>query len=84
MTDKERILSLIITKIIPHLMYASTPQEIHSYACPKNHTSEFKVGDLVFARISIIPNEFSVGFVYEIHSDYLTLREIGTNNICNY
>ena len=29
-------------------------------------------------------NEFSVGFVYEIHSDYLTLREIGTNNICNY
>lgn len=84
MTDKERILSAIITRVIPGMMYTLSGEE-ESYV--KNcmlQPSELNKGDLVFANTSIYPNDFSVGFVHEIKKDCVVIRKIGSDKLCNY
>lgn len=85
MTDKERILMAIITRIIPGLIYRYNHEERKEYveSCILNQDN-LKVGDLVFATTTITPNDFMVGFVHSINPEYVVIREIGSNNLCNY
>ncbi len=84
MTDKERILSAIITRVIPGMMYR--PREEHKNYVENFmlHPSELCKGDLVFANTSIYPNDFSVGFVHEVKEDCVVIRKIGSDKLCNY
>lgn len=86
MTDKERILMVIITRIIPGLCYGC-----YSYTDKENYVKSYMLernglekGDLVFANTSIKPNDFMVGFIEEIKKDCTVIREIGSNKLCNY
>lgn len=86
MTDKERILMVIISRIIPGLMYNTfkTKNEyVKSYMFEK---SKLQRGDLVFANTSIYPNDFMVGFIenVDIERDCVVVREIGSKKLCNY
>lgn len=86
MTDKERILMTIITRIIPGLMYCGNSYEkrdkyVKSYMLDLNGLEN---GDLVFANTSIYPNDFIVGFIHEIKPDCIVIREIGSDRLCNY
>lgn len=86
MKDKERILMVIVTRIIPGLLYGcNTYQDRENYV--KSYMLESKgleKGDLVFANTSIYPNDFMVGFVEEVKKDCTVIREIGSNKLCNY
>jgi len=86
MTDKERILMIIISRIIPGLMYSGfngRDEYVKSYML---EPSKLQYGDLVFANTSIYPNDFMVGFVDKIDNDLgcVVIREIGTKKLCNY
>jgi len=85
-TDKERILMTIITRIIPGLTYCCYSYEdrekyVKSYMLDTNGLEK---GDLVFANTSIYPNDFVVGFISELKSDCVVIREIGSDRLCNY
>lgn len=84
MTDKERILMAIVTRIIPRILYSShTDRE--KYVKPYMlNTSGLRKGDLVFANTSLQINDFIVGFVDCIESDCVVIREIGSDRLCNY
>lgn len=86
MKDKERILMIVITRIIPGLIYCS-----HSYLEKEEYAKSYMLernglekGDLVFANSSIYPNAFMVGFIEELKDDYTVIREIGSKKLCNY
>lgn len=83
MTDKERILMVIITRIIPGLKYNFRKIEYITSAWTLNELSN---GDLVFANTTIVPNDFMVGFVEKIDfdNDCVVIREIGSDKLCNY
>lgn len=84
MTDKERILMAIVTRIIPGLLYGSFNKK-EEYVKPQmldNH--RLSKGDLVFANTSIVINDFIVGFVDHLEEDCVVIREIGSNRLCNY
>jgi len=86
MTDKERILMVIITRIIPGLLYNCQSYQdrekyVKSYMLDKNGLEK---GDLVYANTSIYPNDFIVGFIEELKDDYIVIREIGSKKLCNY
>lgn len=83
MTDKERILMAIITRIIPELLYNFGKKE----ECVKSYMlgpSGICKGDLVFANTSLAINDFVVGIVDHIEKDCMVIREIGSNRLCNY
>ena len=87
MKDKERILMVIINRIIPSL-YVSTSVDDKERIC-KTHIFEkncLKHGDLVFANTTIVPNDFMVGFVEKVdeENDCVVIREIGSERLCNY
>lgn len=76
----------IITRIIPALTYCCNTYKdkedyVKSFMFEKN---ELENGDLVFANTSFQPNDFIVGFIDEIKSDYTVIREIGSDRLCNY
>ena len=86
MTDKERILMTIITRVIPGLTYCC-----HSFEDREKYVKSYMLsseglqkGDLVYANSSIYPNDFVVGFVNEIKPDCVIIREIGSDRLCNY
>ena len=61
MTDKERILMVIITRIIPSLAYLC-----HNYEDKKEYIQtdmlngiKLEKGDLVYANTTIYPNDFA-------------------------
>lgn len=78
MTDKERILMMIITTIIPSLSLGE------NNSIERLRNCELKHGDLVFTNTTIYPNKFMVGFVEEVKRDHIVIREIGSNNLCAY
>lgn len=83
MRDKERILTMIISRIIPGLTSCMAKKE--DYVRPWGfNTRELKTGDLVMANTPIFPNEFMVGFVHEVKDDCVVIREIGSKNLCSY
>jgi hypothetical protein len=86
MTDKERILMVIITRVIPGLTFCC-----HTYEDKEKYIKSFmlnrdglEIGDLVYANTSIYPNDFSVGFVHSFEPDCVVIREIGSDKLCNY
>lgn len=84
MTDKERILSVIISKVIPSIFYKlPTDNEDYIENCLLS-SSKLQSGDLVFAFTTIIPNDFSVGFVHEVKKNCIVIRKIGSKKLCNY
>lgn len=84
MNDKERILSAIITRTIPGLLYGfGEDKEYYVEPCMVQ-PGKLNKGDLVFANTSIYPNDFSVGFVHEVKKDCVVIRKIGTQKLCNY
>lgn len=84
MTDKERILMAIITRIIPGLLYSSYSNKEEYVKSYMLNPSTVCKGDLVFANTSININDFVVGFVDHIEKDCIVIREIGSNRLCNY
>lgn len=83
MRDKERILMIIISRIIPGLTSCTAKKEDYIRPFIFN-THELKAGDLVMTNTTIFPNEFMVGFVHEVKSDCVVIREIGSKKLCNY
>lgn len=87
MTDKERILMIIVSRIIPGLMCCldikRRDEYVKSYLLDKEG---LKHGDLVFAATTINPNDFMVGFVekFDKEKDCVVIREIGSKRLCNY
>lgn len=86
MKDKERILMVIITRIIPSLVYLC-----HDYKDKEEYVKadmlngiKLEKGDLVYANTSIHPNDFCVGFVNSVHDDKVVIREIGSERLCDY
>lgn len=86
MTDKERILMIIVSRIIPGLMYSNFNKRDEYVKSYMLEPSKLQHGDLVFANTSIFPNDFMVGFVEQIDNDRgcVVIREIGTKRLCNY
>ena len=84
MTDKERILSAIVSNIIPGLAYGFDKEKDRYIDDCMLNPSKLKKGDLVFARTSMYPNDFSVGFVHEVKEDCVVIRKIGSDKLCNY
>ena len=82
MTDKERILMCIVTRIIPTLCAVGNCEDIITSSFTENPQKD----DLVFAMTSIEPNEFAVGFYehYDEDKECHVIREIGSNRLCNY
>lgn len=80
MNDKERILMVIITRIIPGLAFLC-----HNYKDKENYIEsnmldgiKLEKGDLVYSNTSLYPNDFCVGFVDSTHPDGVVIREIGS------
>lgn len=86
MTDKERILMVIVSRIIPGLMYSGFKEKDEYVKSYMLEPSKLQCGDLVFANTSIVPNDFMVGFVEKIDNELncAVIREIGTKRLCNY
>lgn len=86
MTDKERILMIIVSRIIPGLMYGGFNKKDEYVKSHMLGPSELQHNDLVFANSSIFANDFMVGFVEKIDNDNgcVVIREIGTKRLCNY
>lgn len=84
MKDKERILMVLIAKILPQITQYGVKKE--DYFKPFiMDTKQLHVGDLVSATTSIItPNAYMIGYVHEIKNDCIVIREIGSNKLCNY
>lgn len=80
MTDKERILLCIVTRIIPTLCAVRNCENIIAF------TETPQKDDLVFAMTSVKPNEFAVGFYvrYDEDEECHVIREIGSNRLYNY
>lgn len=85
MRDKERIMMMIISMIVPAVTYCRTKAEKEDYVSPLVlDPRQLKTGDLVMANSTLLPNEFMVGFVYAVKGDCIVIREIGSEKLCNY
>lgn len=84
MTDKERILSAVISQIMPELLYADIEDREKYFKNCMLEPSKLSKGDLVVASTTIIPNDYSVGFVHEIKDNCVVIRKIGGEKLCNY
>lgn len=90
MTDKERILMLLVQRILSAALYA--PEKVREWMhnqpgiITHDPERELKVGDLVVASTSFEANDFLVGFVHEPpdRNGTVVIREIGSNRLCNY
>lgn len=83
MTDKERILMMVITRIIPGIIYGCNDKRRYVESFSFNMTGLNK-GDLVYANTSLTPNDFMVGFIEDVNENYAVIREIGSKKKCNY
>lgn len=84
MTDKERILMAIVTRIIPGILYSSFDKRDEYVKSYMLNRSGIREGDLVFANTTLCINDFIVGFVDHVEDDCVVIREIGSNRLCNY
>lgn len=86
MTDKERILMAIITRVIPKLAYNCFNNEDRRDVIESSflNGNVFEKGDLVIASTTINIHDFIVGFVEESKRDCVVIREIGSKRLCRY
>ncbi len=89
MTDKERILIMLVQTIYHKSMY--NVAAVQSWRDMNQGflfgERELNVGDLVVAVTSFTPNDFLVGFYMGPPVEGAvgaTIREIGTDRLCNY
>lgn len=86
MNDKERILIWMVQRIYSLALYKpSSVQEwrdIQPGFCSGENS--LNIGDLVVASTTLTPNDFLVGFVDQINSNCVVIREIGSDRLCNY
>lgn len=90
MTDKERILTLLVKHIYMDALYA--PEKVRYWREQQppfmsiNVGRKLEEGDLVIAFTTIEPNDFMVGFVHTPPDENGTvvIREIGSDRLCNY
>lgn len=87
MSDKERILICLVNRIYCKALHGS-PVERREWLDMQpgllSGKNPLQPGDLVTAFTSIVPNEWMVGFVHEVKEDYVVIREIGSDRLCNY
>lgn len=84
MTDKERILMAVVTRVIPGLLYSPIAEREKYVESCILHPEKLRPGDLVYANTSIDPNDFMVGFVDHVENNCVVIREIGSKRLCNY
>lgn len=72
---------VIITRVIPGMMYLDKSQYLQSNMFGHDHLEK---GDLVIASTARNIHDFLVGFVEDIKTDYVVIREIGSKRLCNY
>lgn len=84
MTDKERILSVVIHNIILGILYDFGREKKDYIENCLLDSSKLNKGDLVFGATTIYPNDYSVGFVHEVKEDCVVIRKIGNEKLCNY
>ena len=92
MTDKERILMMLLQSMFRKALY--DPWEVNKWQDDQPPLLGFsrgvrrplERGDLVVASTSFRPNDFIVGFVHEPpdKSGMVVIREIGSDRLCNY
>lgn len=83
MTDKERILSLIIQRFYPSYILGLQYRGNCKFSYFSSDNQDVTVGDLVVCT-TCRANEFLVGFVTEIiDSSQMIIREIGSKRTCN-
>ena len=87
MTDKERILILLLNRIYTKALYGS-PSQLKEWRDMQpgvfTDKNPLQPGDLVTSFTTIFPNEWMVGYVHEIIPGFVILREIGSNRLCKY
>ena len=85
MTDKERILTYIISRCASIMTFGgSLSDKPLRFEHINQDCSNLKIGDVVLSP-SFVTNPYNIGFVHEVKShNFLVIREIGTNNLCNY
>lgn len=86
MTDKERILLWLVNRLYANTLYASEKIIKWREMQPSilSHDSPLQVGDLVTTQTTRKTNDFIVGYVKEIQTDCVVIREIGSKRLCNY
>jgi hypothetical protein len=86
MTDKDRILMVIVSRIIPGIMYSGFRERDEYVKSFMLSPCGLQHGDLVFANTSLSPNDFMVGFVEQVDNNRgcVVIREIGSERICDY
>lgn len=84
MTDKERILSAVISWLMPRLLYSGVKDRENCFENCLLEPSKLNKGDLVAAATAMVPNDYSVGFVHEIKDDCVVIRRIGSKKLCGY
>ena len=87
MSDKERILICLVNRIYGKAVYGS-PSDRREWQDMQtgllSGKNPVQPGDLVTAFTTVFPNEWMVGFVHEVKEDYVVIREIGSDRLCNY
>lgn len=87
MTDKERILSVLVQKLMPRILFPGSQQyELVEYRSiqPSLTGVGLVPGDLVVAATTHDPNNFMVGFFEKQIGDTYYIREIGTDRVTKY
>ena len=86
MTDKERILLCLVNRLYIKSLYGTGDRQKWLEMQPGLHQRNNSLcpGDLVTTATTIAPNAFMVGYVQEVCSDHVVIREIGSEQACNY
>lgn len=83
MKDKERILMVLISRIVPALSQYGIKKEDYFKPCILDE-KQLHIGDLVLANTAIAPNPYMIGYIHEIKNNCVVIREIGSQKLCNY
>lgn len=87
MTDKERILTWIVSRVYRKALY--DPVAVKGWRDMQpvvmgGKGEPIQAGDLVVGMTTRKSNEFLVGFVHGAAPDCVVIREIGSDRLCNY
>ena len=83
MSDKERILIYLVNWIYRKALYDPEARKKWLDMQP-SRLNPLQPGDLVTTMTTPRPNEWMVGYVHEVMPDYVVIREIGSDRLCNY
>lgn len=87
MSDKERILICLVNRIFSKALYGPSSTRLKWLDMQTGMFSDLnylKPGDLVTTMTTIFPNEWMVGFVHEVKPNFVVIREIGSDRLCDY